>query len=293
MSRASTRAAAPVLDVLDADGSRPPGCRVRAWRPPVPGISEVFHAHIVDYAYPLHAHDTWTVLILDAGAIRYDLDSRHCGVSGVDYVAVLPPGVVHDGRPAANTPGFRKRNLYLDPTFLPASLIGSAVDHTTLRDGPLRQALARLHQVLDTDEDPLNAEARLAMIGQRLTDHLTVEPSPPTRPEPQAARALRALLDEHTVQAVSLAAAARLLDRSVPHLVRSFGQAFGISPHAYIIGRRVEAARKLLLAGIPPADVAITVGFCDQAHLTRHFRRHTSTTPARYASASGGRAAPA
>ncbi|MEU4475353.1 AraC family transcriptional regulator [Micromonospora sp. NPDC023888] len=244
----------------------------------------MFHAQIVDYAYPLHAHDTWTVLILDAGAIRYDLDSRHCGVSGADNVAVLPPGVVHDGRPA-NAPGFRKRNLYLDPTFLPASLIGSAVDHTTLRDAPLRQALASLHQVLGADEDPLDAEARLSMIERRLTDHLATTPSAPTRPEPQAARALRALLDEHTVHAVSLAAAARLLDRSVPHLVRSFGQAFGISPHAYIIGRRIEAARKLLLAGIPPADVATTVGFCDQAHLTRHFRRHTSTTPARYASA--------
>ncbi|MFG1919012.1 helix-turn-helix domain-containing protein [Micromonospora sp. NPDC048898] len=282
MDRASPGAAAPVLDVLDADGTRPPGCRVRAWRPPVPEISEVFHAQIVDYAYPPHAHDTWTVLILDAGALRYDLDNRHCGVSGTDYVAVLPPGVVHDGRPAADAPGFRKRNLYLDPAFLPASLIGSAVDHTVLRDGPLRRALAGLHQVLAADEDPLNAEARLAMVRQRLTDHLTAVPAPPARLEPQAARALRALLDEHTVEAVSLAAAARLLGRSVPHLIRSFGQTFGISPHAYIIGRRIEAARKLLLTGIPPAEVAIAVGFCDQAHLTRHFRRHTATTPARY-----------
>ena len=245
----------------------------------------MYHARIVDYAYPLHAHDTWTVLILDAGAIRYDLDSRHCGVSGADYVAVLPPGVVHDGRPAAHAPGFRKRNLYLDRDFLPASLIGSAVDHTTFRDGPLRQALAGLHQVLDADEDLLNAEARLAWIRQRLTDHLASEPSTPARPQPQAARALRALLDEHTVAAVSLSAAARILDRSIPHLVRSFSQTFGVSPHAYVIGRRIEAARRLLLAGIPPAEVAITVGFCDQSHLTRHFRRHTSTTPARYASA--------
>jgi AraC-like DNA-binding protein len=287
MSRSSTAAAAPVLDVLDADGARPPGCRVRAWRPPVPGISEVFHAQLVDYAYPLHAHDTWTVLIIDAGAIRYDLDTRHCGVSGAEYVAVLPPGVVHDGRPAHNAPGFRKRNLYLDPTFLPTSLIGSAVDHTTLRDVQLRQALAGLHQVLDADEEPLNAEARLATIGQRLTDHLTPGSSTPIRPEPQAARALRVLLDEHTIESVSLVAAARILDRSVPHLVRSFSQAFGVSPHAYIIGRRIEAARKMLLAGVPSAEVAVAVGFYDQAHLTRHFRRHTSTTPARFAATRG------
>jgi AraC-like DNA-binding protein len=249
----------------------------------VPGISEVLHAQLVNYAYPLHAHDAWTVLIVDAGAIRYNLDTRQCGVGGTDYVAVLPPGVVHDGRPAGNVPGFWKRNLYLEPTFLPASLIGSAVDHTTLRDSQLRRALAGVHQVLDADEDPLDAEARLALIWQRLVDHLAAGSSERARPEPQVARSLRALLDEHTVNPISLDVAARLLDRSVPHLVRSFGRAFGISPHAYVVGRRVEAARRLLLAGVTPAEVATAVGFYDQAHLTRHFRRHTSTTPAAYA----------
>jgi transcriptional regulator GlxA family with amidase domain len=35
--------------------------------------------------------------------------------------------------------------------------------------------------------------------------------------------------------------------------------------------------------GAAPAEVAVTVGFYDQAHFTRHFRKHTSTTPAKYA----------
>jgi AraC-like DNA-binding protein len=56
-----------------------------------------------------------------------------------------------------------------------------------------------------------------------------------------------------------------------------------VSPHAYVIGRRIEAARRRLLRGDRPADVAVAVGFHDQAHLTRHFKRHTSVTPARYA----------
>ena len=160
MQRAFNGEPAPVLDVLDAPTGR--SCQVRAWRPNVPGISEVFHAQIVDYGYPLHAHDTWTVLIIDAGAIRYDLDSRQCGISGCEWVAVLPPGVVHDGRPAENAPGFRKRNLYLDQSFLPLELVGAAVDRTTLRDGQLRAALAHLHDGLEAGPEPLDAEARLA-----------------------------------------------------------------------------------------------------------------------------------
>lgn len=38
---------------------------VRAWKPAVPGIHEVFHARFVDHAYPPHTHDAWTVFIVD------------------------------------------------------------------------------------------------------------------------------------------------------------------------------------------------------------------------------------
>jgi len=270
------------LYVLDVDEALPERCRVEAWRPQVPGIREVFHARLVDYAYPPHCHDTWTVLIVDAGAIRYDLDSRHCGASG-QTVALLPPGVVHDGRPADGALGFRKRNLYLEPSFLPDSLIGAAVDNTNLFDRGLRTALASLHEALAAGDDPLDGEARLALVGERITAHLT--PAAPARrkPEPPVAHRLRRLLDEHITESVTLDQAATLLDRSVPHLVRSFTQTFGTSPHAYVIGRRIETARSMLLTGSRSADVAAALGFYDQAHFIRHFRRHTSVSPARYA----------
>jgi AraC-like DNA-binding protein len=82
---------------------------------------------------------------------------------------------------------------------------------------------------------------------------------------------------------VSLARAAAMLDRSVPHLVRSFTRRYGVSPYAYVVGRRIDAARRLLLEGARPAEVATAVGFYDQAHFTRHFKKHTSATPASYA----------
>jgi AraC-like DNA-binding protein len=285
-----------VLDVgSDGDRDLPAACRVDAWVPAVPGIAEVLHARLVDYAYPPHCHDTWTVLIVDAGAIRYDLDSRHCGAAR-QTVAVLPPGVIHDGQAAPGTVGFRKRNLYLDAGFLPAGLIGAAVDHTTIIDPQLRSAIAGVHDVLvadvadvanggdDVAGDGLDAEGRLALVGERIAAHLGVaaEPATPTD-ERSLARRLRLLLDEHTVEPITLERAAAQLGRSVPHLVRSFTRQYGVSPHAYVIGRRIERARRQLLRGARPAEVATAVGFYDQAHLTRHFKRHTSTTPARYA----------
>ncbi|MGY2081330.1 helix-turn-helix domain-containing protein [Modestobacter sp. SYSU DS0657] len=67
------------------------------------------------------------------------------------------------------------------------------------------------------------------------------------------------------------------------HLVRAFTRRHGLPPHRYLTGRRVDRARRLLLDGLPPAEVATAAGFCDQAHLTRHARRMLGTTPAAYA----------
>lgn len=264
------------------DVELPGRCHVEAWAPEVPGICEVFHAHLVDYAYPRHCHETWAVLIVDDGAIRYDLDRRRCGAAG-QTVTILPPGVTHDGRPAPGASGFRKRELYLDSAFFPACLTGAAVDHTSISDPPLRAAISRLHDCLLREGERLDAEARLALIGERITGHLTRAPYPASSPEPGIAWQLRQLLDDHVTGQMSLGWAAATLDRSVPHLVRSFTRQFGLSPHAYVIGRRIDAARRLMLRGAVPADVATAVGFYDQAHFTRHFKRHTATTPASYA----------
>jgi AraC-like DNA-binding protein len=255
---------------------------VKAWRPAVPGIVEVFHAQMVDYAYPMHCHDTWTVLLIDTGAIRYDLDSRQCGAEG-QSIAIVPPGVIHDGRAADGAPGFRKRNLCLHASMLPLELVGAAVDRTNLHDPQLRAALAALHDSLLLGEDPLDGEARLALAAERIKTHLAPRRSVRHQLEPALARALRDLLDEHTIDPISLERAAGLLQRSVPHLVRSFTQVYGVSPHAYVIGRRIESARGMLLDGVKPAEVATRVGFYDQAHFSRHFKRHTSVPPGRFA----------
>ncbi|MFI6186730.1 AraC family ligand binding domain-containing protein [Streptomyces sp. NPDC051136] len=59
-----------------------PRASISAWRPKVPGISEVFHAHFTDHAYPAHTHGTWDLMILDDGAVDFALDRRRHGATG-------------------------------------------------------------------------------------------------------------------------------------------------------------------------------------------------------------------
>ncbi|WAZ22559.1 AraC family transcriptional regulator [Streptomyces cinnabarinus] len=255
---------------------------VTAWRPRVPGVVEVFHAHFTEYAYPMHVHEAWTLLIVDDGAVRYDLD-RHEHGTPHDTVSLLPPHVPHNGSPA--TPhGFRKRVIYLDTTRLDDRLIGAAVDTPDLRDPLLRHRVGQLHTALARPGEELEAESRLTLVGERLREHLRATPQAQggDRPDPALARRLRELLDERVVEGLALEEAAQLLEAHPAHLVRTFSGAYGIAPHQYLTSRRVERARRLLLAGARPADAALGTGFYDQAHLTRHFRRLVGVTPGRY-----------
>ena len=85
--------------------------------------------------------------------------------------------------------------------------------------------------------------------------------------------------------APSLEQLARELGTHASHLVRVFGREYGLPPHRYVVGRRLDRARPLLLAGMPIADVAVATGFHDQSHLTRHFRALLGTTPGAFRSA--------
>ncbi|WP_216843680.1 helix-turn-helix transcriptional regulator [Phytoactinopolyspora alkaliphila] len=269
-----------------------------AWRPSIAGIAEVFHARFVDHAYPAHTHAAWTLLIVDDGAIRYDLDRHHHGAVG-RTVTLLPPHVPHDGRPATPA-GFRKRVLYLDAAVLGDKLVGAAVDHPGLDDAVLWQRIHQLHLSLGHPGDGLEAESRLALLRIRLRQHLapgTVasdfdDGSSPVLDHPAGnalAARFRDLLDAHVRPGLSLAAAGRELHAHPAHLVRSFSSAFGLPPHAYLTGRRIDLARRLLLGGQRPAEVASAAGFYDQAHLNRVFRRYLGTSPGRYTGDSRGR----
>jgi hypothetical protein len=108
------------------------GAQVTAWRPVVSGVTEVFHARFVDHVYPMHTHEAWTLLLIDAGAVRYDLDGHeHAALDS--EVTLLPPHVPHDGQ-AATPYGFRKRVLFR-PCIRPTPTSTSGRDRTALLAG--------------------------------------------------------------------------------------------------------------------------------------------------------------
>jgi AraC family transcriptional regulator len=105
------------------------------------------------------------------------------------------------------------------------------------------------------------------------------------------AASLRRALDyvnDHLAGPVSLADLAAVAGVSVFHFARQFRGAVGEPPHQYIIRRRVERAKDLMREGrLSLAQVAAAVGFADQSHLARHFKRLVGVTPRQFLGAGG------
>lgn len=227
----------------------------------------------------MHAHDDWAVMLVDDGAVSYDLDgSRHLATSAA--VTLLPPGIPHDGRPAVDGQGYRKRVLYFENGWLPEPFRRSAARRPTV-PGEVVTMARRVHAAVGGQGDLLAAEHWALELRRHLLTHIGAR-STTARDAPLAQR-LQALLDDRFTETFTIASVAEEFGTHPSHLTRVFAQAYGIAPHRYLVSRRIDLARRLLLDGHSPATAAVVAGFHDQAHLTRHFRRVLGTTPAAFA----------
>ncbi len=94
---------------------------------------------------------------------------------------------------------------------------------------------------------------------------------------------IKRYLKDRFAESVSLDELVTLSGLSRFHLVRIFAKHVGMTPHAFQIKVRINAARALLKAGVSPVSVSTDIGFSDQSHFTRHFKRAWGVTPSRYA----------
>lgn len=239
--------------------------------------------------FPRHTHDEYGIGIVDRGG-HASWSARGPVEAGRGQFISVNPGEVHDGRPIGASRAWRI--LYFEPEALGAELNdideGRASEFVFARpvftDPSLCAAFERAFACTQGPIDPLACESAVLGFVARLRAHSTKRVRRKPGPTPPIRRA-RERIDADPALAVTLAELAAEANLSRYQLLRAFVRELGLTPHAYIIQRRITVARRLIREGHGLADVAIEAGFCDQSHLTRCFRAHVGVTPRRYADA--------
>ena len=231
---------------------------------------------------------------------RYAFCACSAGVAGVRYrgredlvhggsVLVREPGETHCNTFIAEPADFK--TLFVDAQVVSQAvreLAGAATVHfppgPITRDARLFAALGEFCRSAEGADDDLEQQCLFVTAIAALAKHAEAPlGSSELHGRALAVERAKSHLQEHFHESVRLDELAAVARVSRFHLVHAFTREIGLSPHAYQVHIRVEHARRLLQRGMSAAGAAASVGFADQSHLTRWFKRILRLTPSDYA----------
>lgn len=251
----------------------------------LPGIEAV--AADSSFSFGRHSHDCFGIGLMDRGAQK-----SHSGRGQVESAAgniiTVNPGEVHDGAPLGESRAWRM--LYFQPPLM-AEYFGHLSDtansltefiRPVFHDPRLAGHFNRLFYTLTACED---RHFRLAVDEALLSLSGAVTQIP--RREPGLANDVihlaRERMDDDPASPITLAEMASAAGLSPFQLLRGFSRRMGITPHGYLMQRRLGLARQRIVQGCSLAEAAADAGFADQSHMTRLFVRSFGYTPGLFA----------
>ncbi len=224
-----------------------------------------------------HFHDTYTIGLTHDGLFK-SINQNKTNVSYKNSTRIINPGEVHYG----DSNSWKYTNFY--PSMQLISEIYEQIffekkipvfkDHI-IEDQKLYNLLYSFFYTAYKNEDKMLMETNLIIALSYLIKNYTSQ-----------TKIYKALFDDKTIikdsieyiqdsldTNISLDELAINLNISKYHYLRVFKSHTGITPHQYILNKRIQKAKELILKGTPLNEIAIEVGFSDQSHFIRSFKK--------------------
>ncbi|ANJ56465.1 helix-turn-helix transcriptional regulator [Pseudomonas silesiensis] len=242
-----------------------------------------------EVCYTRHAHEHFSIGAITAGRSTYIHEQSHFQV-GTGTVVLMNPGDVHACNPIDNQP-WSYLMLYVDTPWLTDLQHQLGFSHdlafrrfsiTHNRDTLLFDGLKALYEVLvDQQQEVLHKHSAAVEFFSEVQLRLNPVDPPLREPNFKLERAADYIRDNCT-QMLKLEDICFAAQLSPSYLIRAFKQQYGMTPHAFLVNRRIQFAQDRLRRGELIADVALEAGFADQAHFQRAFKQHLAATPGQY-----------
>ena len=265
--------------------------QTKFWHHPRFNNLELLHATYVNHSFSRHTHEGFGVGVIENGALGFNYHGENL-VASPGTINLVNPGDPHNGF-AASESGWTYRMFYFDATLLQRAISEMADTPNdipffrkgVIHDTYLAGAIRGLH--LDFEREGVSSIKResglLWMLIQLIARHSEEKPEPHCiGNEHTAVKHARDYIESHFKMDISIEDLSRITGLSRFHLIRVFKNEVGIPPHAYLTQTRIRHAKTQLAKGLSIAETALDMGFTDQSHLTRHFKRITGITPGRY-----------
>ena len=211
-------------------------------------------------------------------SFRFGYAWRTAQINPGMFLPVTPPETLGEFRFTAP-----HRHLILS---LPSAPFGAESDLRILHDAPFHEPfLASLCRRLWHDAaqplEPLYVDSATSMLAGALARRARQRVAAPIAPlsDTQWMRVM-ALIENQSSFQLTVADLAHAAQCSESRLLRGFKARVGLTPHRFILARRLERARALLNgSNLPISEIALVTGFYDQAHFSTAFARHFGLTP--------------
>lgn len=239
--------------------------------------------------YARHSHEIFSIGAITSGCCNYLHEKTSHRIS-TGTVVLMNPGDVHACNPVEDQP-WSYVMLYVDAQWLAGIQQGfgeasgglfQPVAATYTQSPALFNGLTGLYaQLIDPELEVLaRHEAAIKFFSamqQELGGSVALR-------KPVNSRVERAAeyIDEHFLRTLRLQDICEAASLSEAYLIRAFEQRYHMTPHAYLINRRIQLAQAQLREGALIADIAQQTGFADQAHFQRVFKKHLAATPGQY-----------
>lgn len=238
--------------------------------------------------YHLHSHDEFSFGVVDAGAADY-INLRQKKVVHTGTTVTINPGDAHSCNPKRGHWSYRM--LFVDSGWIgklqKEMLAEQGQDYLTFPElyyhsAGYYQAFDVLFKYLLDEYDALVCESQLieflaaCFVRSNLISHkMSCAGS-------QEVSRVKELIMDRLDHNLSLDEFSQHSGLSRYHLIRSFKKIYGQPPHAFQLDQRIIKAKSMLQKGMSLASTASALGFSDQSHFQRNFKKRLAVTPKQY-----------